>query len=56
MPSELIFIGGFILFIFLMMSIDLGLFGKRRGAGSDRVRHGLAFRQQERDRGGDEDL
>lgn len=28
MPSELIFIGGFILFIFLMMSIDLGLFGK----------------------------
>jgi len=28
MPSELIFISGFILFIFLMMSIDLGLFGK----------------------------
>jgi tellurite resistance protein TerC len=28
MPSELIFIGGFVLFIFLMMSIDLGLFGK----------------------------
>jgi len=28
MPSELIFIGGFILFIFLMMSIDLCLFGK----------------------------
>jgi tellurite resistance protein TerC len=28
MPSELLFIGGFILFIFLMMSIDLGLFGK----------------------------
>ena len=28
MPSELIFIGGFIIFIFLMMSIDLGLFGK----------------------------
>jgi tellurite resistance protein TerC len=28
MPSELIFISGFIVFIFLMMSIDLGLFGK----------------------------
>jgi tellurite resistance protein TerC len=28
MPSELIFIGAFIVFIFLMMSIDLGLFGK----------------------------
>ena len=28
MPSELIFVGGFIIFIFLMMSIDLGLFGK----------------------------
>ncbi len=28
MPSELIFISGFILFIFLMMAIDLGLFGK----------------------------
>lgn len=28
MPSELMFIGGFIIFIFLMMSIDLGLFGK----------------------------
>lgn len=28
MPSELIFIAGFILFIFLMMAIDLGLFGK----------------------------
>jgi len=28
MSSELIFIGGFIIFIFLMMSIDLGLFGK----------------------------
>ncbi len=30
MPSELIFIGGFIVFIFLMMAIDLGLFGKSR--------------------------
>ncbi|HTE01892.1 MAG TPA: TerC/Alx family metal homeostasis membrane protein [Mucilaginibacter sp.] len=28
MNSELIFIGGFIVFILLMMSIDLGLFGK----------------------------
>jgi len=28
MSSELLFIGGFIVFIFLMMSIDLGLFGK----------------------------
>jgi len=28
MPNELIFISGFIIFIFLMMSIDLGLFGK----------------------------
>ena len=28
MSSELIFISGFILFIFLMMAIDLGLFGK----------------------------
>ena len=28
MPSELIFLGGFIVFILLMMSIDLGLFGK----------------------------
>lgn len=28
MPSELIFIGGFVVFIFLMMAIDLGLFGK----------------------------
>src|ERR1700761_9205898 len=28
MPSEIIFICGFIVFIFLMMSIDLGLFGK----------------------------
>ena len=28
MPSELIFITGFVLFIFLMMSVDLGLFGK----------------------------
>jgi tellurite resistance protein TerC len=28
MPSELIFISGFITFIFLMMAIDLGLFGK----------------------------
>jgi tellurite resistance protein TerC len=28
MSSELLFIGGFILFILLMMSIDLGLFGK----------------------------
>jgi tellurite resistance protein TerC len=28
MPSELIFITGFILFIFMMMAIDLGLFGK----------------------------
>lgn len=28
MPSELIFISCFIIFIFLMMSIDLGLFGK----------------------------
>jgi len=28
MSSELLFIGGFIIFIFLMMSIDLGLFGK----------------------------
>jgi len=28
MPSELIFISGFIIFIFLMMAIDLGLFGK----------------------------
>jgi tellurite resistance protein TerC len=28
MPSELIFITGFILFIFVMMAIDLGLFGK----------------------------
>src|SRR6201996_365335 len=28
MPNELIFITGFVLFIFIMMSIDLGLFGK----------------------------
>lgn len=28
MPSELIFISGFIVFILLMMAIDLGLFGK----------------------------
>jgi len=28
MSNELLFIGGFIVFIFLMMSIDLGLFGK----------------------------
>jgi tellurite resistance protein TerC len=28
MPSELIFITGFILFIFVMMALDLGLFGK----------------------------
>lgn len=28
MSSELIFIGGFILFIFMMMALDLGLFGK----------------------------
>src|ERR1700743_2372486 len=28
MSNELIFITGFILFIFVMMSIDLGLFGK----------------------------
>ncbi|MGZ3822153.1 MAG: TerC family protein, partial [Mucilaginibacter sp.] len=28
MSSELIFISGFIVFILLMMSIDLGLFGK----------------------------
>ena len=28
MPSELIFISGFIVFIFIMMAIDLGLFGK----------------------------
>lgn len=28
MPSELIFITGFVVFIFIMMAIDLGLFGK----------------------------
>src|SRR3954468_3358442 len=28
MPSELIFIGAFVVFIFLMMAADLGLFGK----------------------------
>jgi len=28
MPSEILFIGGFVLFIFLMMAADLGLFGK----------------------------
>src|SRR4051812_40684905 len=28
MPSELIFITGFVLFIMVMMALDLGLFGK----------------------------
>lgn len=28
MPSELLFITGFVIFIFIMMAIDLGLFGK----------------------------
>ena len=32
MSSELIFIGAFVIFIFLMMSIDLGLFGKSEKA------------------------
>ena len=33
MPSELIFISGFIIFILLMLAIDLGLFGKSRQTG-----------------------
>src|SRR6195952_1069723 len=28
MPNELLFIAGFLVFIFIMMAIDLGLFGK----------------------------
>jgi tellurite resistance protein TerC len=32
MSSELIFIGGFVVFIFLMMAVDLGLFGKAEKA------------------------
>jgi tellurite resistance protein TerC len=31
MPSELIFLLGFILFIFIMLAIDLGLFAKKEG-------------------------
>src|ERR1700712_2445688 len=28
MPNELLFIAGFLVFIFIMMALDLGLFGK----------------------------